>query len=394
MKILIAGVASSGHLSGISRHAANLARCLLTIAGVTAVDLVIADWQYESLNAVISNEDNRLTLHCVSVPSDAIGRNVWYYKQLPALAARFKADIVHLAYPAPVNRSAIHCPVVVTLHDLYPYDIPSNFGFAKVMFNRVILQQCLRAVDTIACVSETTFRRLAVHAPRLAERKAVTVYNCVDPKPFVAAASPLPSWNQQPFILCVAQHRKNKNIVLALQIFRRLLLEKEIASNAMLVIIGIQGPETQRIHRAVSEFGLEKQVIFLEGIDDAQLEWCYKHCELLLAPSVIEGFGLPVVEAMFHHCRVVCSDIPAFREVGGSYCHYVPLEPSPEEAFVHAASLALNSLRFRTPTTDRYASALIAKAYFQLYTDLRRRATAVGSHEPYALAPSLERGQS
>ena len=394
MKIVIAGVTSSGHLSGISRHAANLARCLLTRAGVTAVELIVAEWQYESLNAVIANTDARLRLHCVSVPSGAIGRNLWYYSQLPALAERFKADIVHLAYPVPVNRSAIHCPVVVTLHDLYPYDIPANFGFAKVLFNRVILQQCLRAVDTIACVSETTFRRLAVHAPRLAGSKAVTIYNCVDPRPQVAAVSPLPGSKQQPFILCVAQHRRNKNIVLALKIFRRLLFENEISAAALLVIIGIEGPETARIRRAISEFGLERQVVFLEGIDDAQLEWCYRHCELLLAPSVVEGFGLPVVEAMFHHCRVVCSDIPAFREVGGSYCHYVPLAPSPEEAFVHAARLALTSLRFRTPTTDRYSSAVIAQAYFQLYTDLRRASAAIGHRKHYGLAPSLEREPS
>jgi glycosyltransferase involved in cell wall biosynthesis len=221
----------------------------------------------------------------------------------------------------------------------------------------------------------------------------VTIYNCVDPGRRTGPDRPFPGWNLNPFILCVAQHRRNKNIVLALQIFRRLLLEKEISAKALMVIIGIEGPETARIHRAIRELNLEHQVLFLEGIDDAQLEWCYKHCEFLLAPSVVEGFGLPVVEAMFHHCKVVCSDIPAFREVGGSYCYYVPLTRSPEEAFVHAAREALTSLRFRTPTTDRYSCSRIGGAYFELYANLRN--PLVNSDQEHcSLAPSLERGPS
>ena len=193
----------------------------------------------------------------------------------------------------------------------------------------------------------------------------------------MATTSPIPAWYGQPFLLCVAQHRRNKNIGLVLRVFRRLLLEKAIHPAALLVVIGIEGPETANIHRIIQELNLERQVVFLRGISDAELGWCYKHCELLLAPSLIEGFGLPIVEAMFHHCRVVCSDIPAFREVGGAYCHYVSLEPSAEDAFVSAAREALTTLRFRTPTVDRYSSERIAKAYFQLYCDLCHTGDAV-----------------
>jgi len=390
MNVLISVVSSTIQLSGVSRHAANLARCLLTRVDVSAVHLVVAEWQYESICGVVPHDDQRLHIHTVDIGRSTIERNLWYYRKLPALAALLDVDIVHLAYPAPLQRRAYRCPTVVTLHDLYPYDIPGNFGFPKVLFNRVVLQQCLRAADAIACVSESTLRRLKLYATPAAVQKALTISNCVEAGPLIAAKSPLRGWNGETFLLCVAQHRRNKNILLALRVFLRLLHNGEIDQTTLFVLIGIEGPETARVKHFVQSSGLSGRVVFLHGVSDAELQWCYKHAELLLAPSVIEGFGLPVAEAMLHHCRVVCSDIPAFREVGGSYCHYAELQPSPEDAFVHAIRLARKDLKFRPVDTDRFSASRIADAYLSLYHEQRKRFSGIALRSPTSSLPSSE----
>jgi glycosyltransferase involved in cell wall biosynthesis len=277
---------------------------------------------------------------------------------------------VQLSYPSLVRRTGFSCPIVVTLHDLYPYDIPANFGFPKVFFHRAILQQCLSAVDAIACVSESTQERLQLHVSALTLDKSVTIYNCVEPSKDGGPPAAFSGWERDKFLLCVAQHRRNKNVVLTMQIFQELLCCGDLSPGTRLVVVGISGPETQRIRRFVCESGIGERIVMLEGISDADLSWCYRHCELLLAPSSIEGFGLPVVEAMFHQCRVVCSDIPAFREVGKNYCDYASLETDPLSAFTHSVRMALKSHTFRYASTECYSRRRISEAYLRLYTRL------------------------
>jgi glycosyltransferase involved in cell wall biosynthesis len=391
MRIVIVVVASAEHLSGVPRHAANMARSLLTRPEITAVHLIAAEWQCPALRDALPFDDPRLSLHPVSIGRGAISRNLWYYNQLPVLAAQLRADVVHLAYPVPVKRRAFFCPTIVTLHDLYPYDIPANFGFPKVLINRIILQQCLREVDAIACVSESTLSRLDVYGQQLALQKAVTVHNCVEPGPAVAVDAPFPGWNGEPFFLCVAQHRRNKNILLALKVFHRLLHSQEIKSSTQFVLIGIEGPETARIRRYISTANLSHHVVLLHGVSEAELHWSYAHCELLLAPSIVEGFGLPIVEATMHQCRIVCSDIPAFREVGGSSCRYVSLKSPAEDAFVLAVAMELKTVRLRASSTDRFSAARVAEAYLQLY-HLLHAGRPVETNSSYCnLVPSFKR---
>jgi len=370
MRILIAAASISSELSGVQRHAFNAARCLHSHPEVSAVHVVVAPWQQELARNSGLEPDARLSFHVAAMKRGALSRNLWYYRKLPLLAAQLGADVVHLAYPVPVNAGAFSCPTVVTLHDLYPYHIPSNFGFPKVLFNRWILQQCLRSAGSIACVSDVTRNSLGRYVPLRVRQKAVRIYNCVEPLAQCAMQSPLPDWSGALFLLCIAQHRRNKNIPFLLRVFQRLILLGLVDSSMQLTVIGISGPETRRIRRAIDRAGLSRSVRLMQGLSDADLQWCYKHCEAVLAPSRVEGFGLPVVEAMLAGCPVVCSDIPAFRELGGDYCRYVSLEGRAEDAFAEAVVAVLNQPRGEPIAMPQLTAAVIASQYVDLYCKL------------------------
>ena len=392
MRIVLAVPSSATQLSGVTRHAVNVARCLLTRDEVSQVHLLVAPWQEGHIRDAMP-ADKRLTLHIVPLGTNIWSRNLWYYRELPRLARKLSADLVHLAYPAPLHSGEFNCPVVVSLHDLYPYDVPENFGFPKVLFNRAILRQCLANADAIACVSESTLQRLGSWSPKLAREKATRIYNCVEPVQFSSLRGPLPHWTGEPFLLCVAQHRRNKNIVLALKVFQRLLLRGSIDTTTRFVILGLEGPETRRILRFIETNGLARSVLLLGGISDEDLQWCYRNCRVLLAPSVVEGFGLPVAEAMLAGCAIVCSDIPAFRELNDGACHYVALEPSETtsvENFAHSVRVAMARERVAPIALPRLSPQILGAEYMRLYTSLLSSATVRSANvmQPRAAVPA------
>jgi glycosyltransferase involved in cell wall biosynthesis len=270
----------------------------------------------------------------------------------------------------PIDAEAIACPTVLTLHDLYPYEIPRNFGPYQFLFNRVILQHCMHSVDAIACVSDTTMAKLKQYASSKSYGKAIRIYNCVEPEPRCAIQSPLPGWEGEPFLLTVAQHRRNKNIPLLIRTFHRLLRQGRIHASTRLLVLGVKGPETETIEALAVQLGLRNRVLFLEGLSQAELQWCYSHCEAVVLPSMTEGFGLPVAEALLAGCRVVCSDIPAFREIGGAHCEYVALEDNAEINLAAAIKTALDKPTKKPVPFPHLSAETLATEYADLYRAL------------------------
>jgi glycosyltransferase involved in cell wall biosynthesis len=375
VKVLITAAQFSSSTSGVQRHAFNLVRCLLKQPEIAAVHFILAPWQRELVCSSGLDSMDRVITQVADMDQSVLSRNLWYYRRLPHVVRQIQPDIVHLSYPVPVNASSFRCPVVLTLHDLYPFEIPGNFGFPRVLFNRFILQHCLRDVDVVACVSDTTISTMQRYMRRSIWKKTVRIYNCVEAEPVCDEQIPIPGWHGEPFLLSVAQHRKNKNIPLLIEAFHRLLRDCRIHPDMKLVVIGIPGPETDRIHRLVSDLRLDGRMIFLHGLPEGALQWCYRNCEVLVAPSETEGFGFPVAEALLAGCRVVCSDLPAFREIDQQHCRFIALGPGVEERLADGIAASVGLPRAPAVSLPQFSSATLGAQYVNLYRGLLPPAT-------------------
>jgi glycosyltransferase involved in cell wall biosynthesis len=373
MHLVIASVSAATSPSGVCRHAANIARGVLAFASVRKVTLLTGEWQAGYFRDAFHLDDPRLEILPVAIANRSASRNLWYLRTLPALARAHDADIVHLAYPMPLLRRSYRMPVVVSLHDLYPFDIPRNFGAHRAWLNRAVLRRCLRNAGAITCVSEPTRTRLHEIFPGLRQEKTSVVPNSVSLSRECGSTTFPDAIQDNPFLLCVAQHRANKNLALLLRSFRLALDRNAVPPETKLVIVGNEGPETARLQPIIAECGLHDRVVFLRGISDTLLSMLYAQCELVVAPSLLEGFGLPVAEALAAGCRVACSDIPTFRAVATSSCVLFNPADGSGESLVAAIRNALRLPRGTDPSPAGFQPQQAAAMYLALYSKLALR---------------------
>lgn len=102
-------------------------------------------------------------------------------------------------------------------------------------------------------------------------------------------------------------------------------------SNARLCIVGRPGSLSDDLIRRIEHHEeLGRRLFWIRDASDSELRYCYENAFALVYPSKIEGFGLPLIEALDHGLTVFASDIPIHREVGQNYCTYFNLD-SPEQ---------------------------------------------------------------
>lgn len=367
MHILISALSRFTHPTGICRHAANLARCFDDYSPIEKITFVLGRWQEDYFRRFLDLDSPKVEVITVDIPNTSLSRNRWFASGLPRLANAGRPDLVHLSFPVPVFRSRFRSPLTVTVHDMYAHDFPETFGAFNAFWKRRFFGRCMQACDGVACVSQTTLNSLQRRFPRLSSRVPVRlVHNYADFSPRLPQTPPMDP-DPRPFILTVAQHQRNKRLDLLLRAFRRLLPETG-AKPLRLLVVGSSGSETEGLHALTRSLKLEDCVRWLPPISNVQLAWLYQNCEVFVASSCIEGFCLPLVEAMSFSCPTVVSDISVFRELAGENAIFFGLSSAPVENLANAIQQALKLDCRPHPPRVRFSRQSTAAECLSLYS--------------------------
>ncbi len=230
--------------------------------------------------------------------------------ELPAAVYRDRPDVLHVQYAGPLLPLPERCSLVATIHDVSFVDVPEFFSLADRTLLRLGVGRTIRQARRIITVSEFSKARL-IKAYGIPEDKIHVVYNAAGSE--FRPAQHDGYRTDPPYVVMVADlsRRKNQvNLIRAFSIFAR-------RHPHHLLLAGRDSATSQPIREEAGRSGVGDRIRFLGYVPDQELPRLYQQADLCVYPSLYEGFGLPVVEAMACGTPVVTSRVSALPEVAG-----------------------------------------------------------------------------
>jgi len=196
---------------------------------------------------------------------------------------------------------------VITIHDLYFMEHPEVMSPDAARYYGHIRASARRA-DHIIAVSHFTCQDAVRLMPEVAPDKISVIHEAAD----LPASPTALAINHTPYALFVGTFEPRKNL-------KTLLHALALASPQIkLTVVGEAGWVDNEPARLAQDLGLQGRVSFAGRVSDAELDTLYQQARVFVFPSLSEGFGLPVLEAMSHGVPVICSDAGALPEVAGT----------------------------------------------------------------------------
>ncbi len=248
---------------------------------------------------------------------------------LPRLCRQWKADILHVNYIGPFYS---YCPIVTTVHDVAFKRYPGFFSLRdRLLFATLLPLTMYHPGSTIITVSNHAKREIGHFYPKLVGKIHVTP-EAADPK-FRQVHSKnlldnvkLRYGINSDFILAVGNLQPRKNLTRLIKAFVTI---RDQCGGIQLVVVGKAQWQSSEIYKIVQHLHLENKVIFTGYVPDEDLVLLYNAARVYAYPSVYEGFGLPILEAMACGTPVITSNTASMPEVAGDAA--VLVDPLSEE---------------------------------------------------------------
>jgi glycosyltransferase involved in cell wall biosynthesis len=259
-------------------------------------------------------------------------RRRFWEQVAPLLAGPY--DVLHFPYDSCVAWK--RGKFVSTIHDVKPLLFPELR--TRRSLNRRIEQWLVgdrwKTIDHVITISEYSRQDLVAHAPLRSDQVTVTPLG-LDADRFRPADH---RQKGRPYVFCVAGADPTKNVGCLVEAFAK--LPEGIRGRFDLVLAG-DVCKRKDIRAAVDRLGIGAQCTLLGGVTDEELVAYYQQATVFVFPSLYEGFGLPVLEAMGCGCPVICSNLSSLPEVAGDAA--LLIDPKDSGQVVAAMSRVLES---------------------------------------------------
>lgn len=309
-----------------------------------------------------------------------IAFHIWLNSYLQYYSRKTKADIVHFTNFGSPILNLTKARYVVTIHDLNAWNFPETLPHNYIRYIKWATSRSIEKCDLILTVSNAIKEEIAKKFD-IPEEKIKVVYNGLTHNFRKLATDELANKSnhlrerygiEKDFILFVGTVEKRKNVLTLVKAFDRLL--KQESSHLQLVLAGSKGGYgASEVESYIANNKLNNQVLLTGYVSVGDLVALYNLAKVFVFPSLYEGFGIPLLEAMACELPIVASRIPVTKEIAGDAVKYYG-NARDEEALSVAILDVLNDTSLRgnliakgRKRVKKFSWKAVAKRHLEAY---------------------------